>query len=553
MTEPKLEMTFDPSTIEHLGIRMYSTLPPVIAELVANAYDADATEVRIELRDNDEKAIIVSDNGSGMTFDEINDSYLRIGRNRRLASSDTTPMGRKVIGKKGLGKLSFFGISNTVDISTVKDGVENRFVMNLEAILALSEGSYSPQILKFNEEVRKPNGTTIFLHDIKRRTEFSAEQLARSLARMFIIERDFIVTVSHNDEKPIVVDKELRFSGINKEFEWKIPEDCGGSDKDYPTHKSIRGLIVTSEKPLSPHMRGVILYSRGKLVNNPSSFVQGDSSHFFSYMAGWLDVSFVDDLQEEVISTNRQSLSWETPETAELNTWLGKLIRSIEKDWRKKRTEKNKGEIQRASNIDIDSWVSANNGEEAEIIKTVVDNIVNAPETEPEDAKRVLDAVHRIVPEHAKYYWRHFHRNVKEASYDYYVHANYYTAVLETVKKYIHAVRDKSNLSDQQIPEHNLLEKVFANRNPVLKVALGYLKSDNTPFSEETLDNIEKGNKGFALAVWDGVRNPISHEEISELRESDLFSERDCLDALSILSYLFRRLDNAQKSDQDEE
>ena len=28
-----LEMHFDPNTIEHLGIQMYSTLPPVIAEL----------------------------------------------------------------------------------------------------------------------------------------------------------------------------------------------------------------------------------------------------------------------------------------------------------------------------------------------------------------------------------------------------------------------------------------------------------------------------------------------------------------------------------------
>ena len=29
-----LSMRFDPATIEHLGIQMYSTLPPVVAELV---------------------------------------------------------------------------------------------------------------------------------------------------------------------------------------------------------------------------------------------------------------------------------------------------------------------------------------------------------------------------------------------------------------------------------------------------------------------------------------------------------------------------------------
>ena len=63
---------------------MYSTLPPVISELISNAYDADATEVKIYLNDKDqEKSIIIEDNGHGMSFDEINDKFLLIGRNRR--------------------------------------------------------------------------------------------------------------------------------------------------------------------------------------------------------------------------------------------------------------------------------------------------------------------------------------------------------------------------------------------------------------------------------------------------------------------------------------
>ncbi|HDC4371601.1 TPA: hypothetical protein O8L32_004737 [Enterobacter cloacae] len=38
-------MTFDPKTIEHLGVKMYSTLPPALAELISNAYDADSENV----------------------------------------------------------------------------------------------------------------------------------------------------------------------------------------------------------------------------------------------------------------------------------------------------------------------------------------------------------------------------------------------------------------------------------------------------------------------------------------------------------------------------
>lgn len=82
-------MTFTPNTIEHLGVRMYSTLPPVLAELIANSYDADAGKVDVNLYDQVDKKIIVEDNGHGMTFDEINANFLRIGRNRRANRKST--------------------------------------------------------------------------------------------------------------------------------------------------------------------------------------------------------------------------------------------------------------------------------------------------------------------------------------------------------------------------------------------------------------------------------------------------------------------------------
>lgn len=68
---------------------MYKTLPPVLAELISNAYDADATWVDIKLYDeNPEKQIIITDNGHGMTFGEINDSFLVIGKNRRKGTTN---------------------------------------------------------------------------------------------------------------------------------------------------------------------------------------------------------------------------------------------------------------------------------------------------------------------------------------------------------------------------------------------------------------------------------------------------------------------------------
>ena len=73
-----LEMTFMPSTIQALGANLYATVPPIIAELVANSYDAMATEVLIDLIDNEKsKKITVADNGMGMTFEDIKSPIYR--------------------------------------------------------------------------------------------------------------------------------------------------------------------------------------------------------------------------------------------------------------------------------------------------------------------------------------------------------------------------------------------------------------------------------------------------------------------------------------------
>ena len=81
-----LELKFDPRTIKHLGVQMYQTLPPVLAELISNSYDANATWVKIIFKNNNgTKQIDVLDNGDGMSFEDIKNKFLVIGKNRREA------------------------------------------------------------------------------------------------------------------------------------------------------------------------------------------------------------------------------------------------------------------------------------------------------------------------------------------------------------------------------------------------------------------------------------------------------------------------------------
>lgn len=101
--EDPYEMKFDIGTIKHLGLQMYSTLPPVIGELVANAWDADATRVDITIPDEpidqERSEITITDNGIGMSDTDIRSRYLIVGRDRRGEEKvDRTSDGRKIMG-----------------------------------------------------------------------------------------------------------------------------------------------------------------------------------------------------------------------------------------------------------------------------------------------------------------------------------------------------------------------------------------------------------------------------------------------------------------------
>jgi HSP90 family molecular chaperone len=129
MTTPlKFTMPFDAMTIEHLGLRLYSTLPPVIAELVSNSYDADSREVEVTLPDGNitpSSEVVVRDYGHAMTADELQREYLPIGRCRRGTGGAEVKSKsglRVVTGRKGLGKLSAFGVADQMELRSVKSG-----------------------------------------------------------------------------------------------------------------------------------------------------------------------------------------------------------------------------------------------------------------------------------------------------------------------------------------------------------------------------------------------------------------------------------------------
>lgn len=543
--EKKLAMTFDPQTIEHLGVKMYSQLPNAIAELIANGYDAEALNVHIVLTDNEKgKSIAIIDDGVGMSFEEINDKFLRIGRKRREEDNGMSPNGlRKVAGRKGLGKLAFFGIGNTIRIITKSNGQCVDFSMNWDEILHSETNNYEPKFALSDCDPKQP-GTTIILTDLKRKTGFNVEELAGSISRLFnCFSDDFAVDISLNGSTPIVINEKLRYTTLTPQFSWKVPDDIIKDKEHYFYKNNISGELYSTEKPLKPEMRGITLYAHGRMVNAPEFFGIGESSHFYSYLTGWLNVDFIDEQEEDIISTDRQSLSWDIPLTEELKSYLKQLLAATERDWREKRKSERQDTIKKKTNIDVGVWFPTLSPHIKEGVEKIVNTVVENSEMEGEKQSEVVGMLHTLIPEYAQYHWRHLHKNVQNASYNDYKNADYYRAVEEAIKRYENLVKSKSlNAQTGQA----LMGQVFG-KDKTLRVTENYKKRDGSDFNNDTIENIEEGQKHLSMGVMSGVRNPLAHEEKIELKETGLFTENDCLDILSLLSHLFRRLDDAVK------
>ena len=106
------ELDIDLNVLNHLGLNLYSNVPAVLAELIANAWDADATRVDIAIdrppNRPDQTSIVISDDGCGMDDADVRGKYLKVGYQRRQGpSGDQTFAGRPVMGRKGLASSQY--------------------------------------------------------------------------------------------------------------------------------------------------------------------------------------------------------------------------------------------------------------------------------------------------------------------------------------------------------------------------------------------------------------------------------------------------------------
>ena len=377
-SEHKYTMTVSLHVLEHLGIGLYSNNPAVLSEAIANAWDADAKNVDIRLDIQNQK-VTIQDDGHGMTVDDANDKYLTVGyKRRREESTAKTPGGRRVMGRKGIGKLSLFSIADTVEVHSIKDNERHGFRMNSDDIEQAidSEEDYHPEPIG-SQGIDLEKGTLITLTGMKRHLSRrqTGDALKRRLARRFSViggKDDFtikldgaVISVSdrgYHDKLQYIWTfgengKEIANIARNTEHSSALSPDVilDGGEKAV-----IDGWIGTVRKPSElkdngENINGIVIMVRGKLAQENILDEFGDQNLYSEYVIGEVHADFLDqDNKKDIATTSRQRLIEEDPRYQGLRRTLEGHLSTIQGEWRKHRE---KGGTKSATRIpQINKW-----------------------------------------------------------------------------------------------------------------------------------------------------------------------------------------------------
>lgn len=367
--ESPYELSISLNALEHLGINLYSNVPSVLSEIVANSYDGDAREVRITF-DKQADKIVISDDGVGMAQDEINPRFLTVGYRRRDHQPGITKLGRRPMGRKGIGKLSLFSIANVALVETCKDGQESALIMRLADIRqeierAGGSGIYRPEPASV-DAIDFAHGTRITLTGLrKRQTIATPVALRRRIARRFAIigpRYGFRIFVNGDEVSPADRDyynkiQYLWTYGDQSEVVNLCKHDIQVFDRSRKVKVndgqiSITGWLatVTHSRDLKDeegeNLNRIAVFIRGKMAQDDLLSDFPERGVYASYLIGELRVEGLDTYDgpetpkdEDAATSARQRIVEDDPRYQSLKLIVGSELKFIQNEWSRLRGE----------------------------------------------------------------------------------------------------------------------------------------------------------------------------------------------------------------------
>lgn len=389
MNEPKFQMSINFQVLNHLGLNLYSNTSAVLSEVVANAWDADATKVEISI---DDDGISIADKGIGMDLSDINSKYLNVGYQKRSESGLSPTLKRPVMGRKGIGKLSLFSIANIVKVYSRKNNEINGFQIDTKSLKKAIEinDTYYPKELPINDVTFDRSGTFIILNDLKKkRIAALATHLRQRLARRFAIIGE------KNNFKVFINNKEITISDRNylskAQCVWMyLPEKSANEyktelisqtkkekiklKKERPSSITIgddkyqiTGWIATCSEPNEldddENLNRIVIMVRGKMAKENIFSEIGTTALYSKYIFGELSADFLDlDDEADIATSSRQDFFEDDERYVALKEFTKRELSSIRSDWEEIRS--NAGVNEACKYVIVKDWYNDLQGDD---------------------------------------------------------------------------------------------------------------------------------------------------------------------------------------------
>lgn len=365
---PSKEFTFEISlsVLNHLGRNLYRSFVTVIGEAISNSWDADAENVHIYI-DRETDSFFIKDDGIGMTSDDFQKKFLKIGYSKREKGKRFSSKGRPYIGRKGIGKLALLSCAERITVATkIKGGKYTGGSINNSDLDQAIQDDLTPneypleelQIGKFTEHKKDhKQGTIICFEDIRGGIKNRLDYLKRVTALYFrfsLYDESFNIFI--NGEK-ITLDH-LKNLSRNTSFLWNINnlEDPFITKQltslKEPVQKlsmdeKVKGFVASVNKPSDLKMPdaeervSVDLFVNGRLRERDILKHIPTSRIAENYLYGQIHFDELDG-EEERFTSSREGIIADDPKYKDFLEAFRGQIRRIVEDWDKLRLKNKK-------------------------------------------------------------------------------------------------------------------------------------------------------------------------------------------------------------------
>lgn len=350
------------SVLNHLGRNLYRSFITVLGEAISNSWDADADNVWIYI-DRDRNYLVIKDDGDGMTADDFQKKFLKIGYTKRKDGVIKSSKGRPYVGRKGIGKLALLSCADKITvISKTEDGdYDGGSIDNSGLDKAITQdltpqeyplGGWDPEIFKpYTEDHEK--GTIVYFENIKDGIRNTEDYLKKSIALYFrfsLLDDSFNIYL--NDEK-ITLDcledfasktqflwiiNDLKDPYINKLRARFTEED--NEEKELAIEEGFKGFIASVKRPSHLKIRstderiGIDLFVNGRLRLRDIFKHIPTTRVVESYLYGQVHLDELDSTKEDPFTSSREGIVENNQEFKDfLKSFREEVIRVVFEDW----------------------------------------------------------------------------------------------------------------------------------------------------------------------------------------------------------------------------